>query len=189
MKFTSLALLLALSSVSGFLPSAHHHHNKRAIIVKTPLASTSSLLSSTDSDVSIPYDAAARLAYDAWRKEFNKGDFNAKRYEQFKSNYEALTAANMSAKKQARDQGTGTVDLLTLNEYGDFSAEEYEAMLAGGDVKSSGTDIMGKAMEAVESQAEASNALAEASEALAEEEEVRLGKLAGRQFSAGFIYY
>jgi hypothetical protein len=178
MRFHTLALLLALSSVSGFLPSAHRHHNSRAILVKTPLASTSVLLSSTDGDVSIPYDAAARLAYDDWRKEFNKGAFDAKRYEQFKSNYEALTAANMAAKKNARDQGTGTVDLLTLNEYGDFSAEEYESMLAGGedDKSSGGTDILGKAMEAVESQAEASNALAEASEALAEEEEVSLRK-------------
>ena len=173
MKFNSLAILVALSGVAGFLPSSHHHHKKHSISLKIPLASSSSLLSSTDDDVSIPYDAAARLAYDDWRKEFKKGEFNAKRYEQFKSNYEALTAANMAAKKQARDQGTGTVDLLTLNEYGDFSAEEYEAMLSGGDAKSGGTDIIGKAMEAVESQAEASNALAEASEALAEEEEVR----------------
>lgn len=140
--------------------------------MKTPFAT--SVLSATDDDVSVPYDAAARLAYDDWLQEFSKGDFSEQRYQQFKTNYEALTSANMAAKKVARDEGTGTVDLLTLNEYGDFSAEEYAAMQAGDSDPSTGTDIMGRAMEAVESQAEASNALEEAAEALAEEEEVRL---------------
>lgn len=171
MKFHGSALLLVLSigRVTSFVPAAFQQQQQRSF----------SLFATGDgSDVSIPYDAAARQAYDAWLKEFNKGEFNPTRYEQFKANYEALTAANMAAKKKARDDGTGTVDLLTLNEFGDFSAAEYEAMQSGGappaaEPSSPGTDIMGKAMEAVESQAEASNALGEAAEALAEEEEVR----------------
>lgn len=131
-------------------------------------------LAATENDVSVPYDAAARLAYDEWRKEFKKGDFDPKRYEQFKKNYEALTAANMAAKKEARDKGTETVDLLTLNEYGDFSAEEYEAMQSGDEGKTPQTigDIMGKAQEEAEAQEDASNALSEAADALAQDEEV-----------------
>lgn len=166
MKFHGLALLLVLSCTSAFLTSPSRR------VARTTFAA--SPLAATEDDVSVPYDAAARLAYDEWRQEFSKGDFDEKRYRQFKSNYEALTSANMAAKKQARDAGTTTVDLLTLNEFGDFSAEEYQAMQAGeSEPASAGTDIMGKAMEAVESQAEASNALEEAAEALAEEEEVR----------------
>ena len=166
-------LVLSIGQITAFVPAAvqQHHQQQRSF----------SLFATGDgSDVSIPYDAAARLAYDDWLKEFNKGEFNPTRYQQFKTNYEALTAANMAAKKKARDEGTGTVDLLTLNEFGDFSGEEYEAMQSGGapppaaEPSSPGTDIMGKAMEAIESQAEASNALGEAAEALAEEEEVRL---------------
>ena len=182
MKFRGAALLLVLSigQVTSFVPAAVQQQQQ--LQVQQQQQRTFSLLATGDDgsdDVSVPYDAAARLAYDAWLKEFNKGEFNPTRYEQFKSNYEALTAANMAAKKKARDDGTGTVDLLTLNEYGDFSAAEYEAMQSGGtppttaEPSSPGTDIMGKAMEAVESQVEASNALEEAAEALAEEEEVR----------------
>ena len=162
---------ITTTNVGAFVPAATNQQ-QRAF----------ALFSSPDDDVSIPYDAAARLAYDEWLTEFDKGAFNPARYEQFKNNYEALTSANMAAKKRAREEGTGTVDLLTLNEFGDFSAEEYEAMQSGGEAPaaaaepeapaSTGTDIMGKAMEAIESQAEASNALEEAAEALAEEEEV-----------------
>lgn len=72
---------------------------------------------STD-DLSIPYDAAARLAYDAWRAEFNKGDFDASKYETFKTNYETVTVANVSEKKKAQDTG-GTAKTYALNEDGD----------------------------------------------------------------------
>jgi len=171
MKFHGVAFLLVLANwgiedVGAFVPASRGQSFSPQLRLVEMMAA--------DSDVSIPYDAAARLAYDDWRHEFSKGSFDDKRYEQFKNNYEALTAANMAAKKRARDEGTGTVDLLTLNEFGDYSAEEYEAMQAGGsDPSSSGTGIMGKAMEAVESQAEASNALGEAADALAEDEVVR----------------
>lgn len=131
---------------------------------------------STDTDVSIPYDAAARLAYDEWRQQFGKGDFNPVRYEQFKENYESITVSNVIAKKKAREDGDENPFLLALNEYGDFSTEEYEIMMNGGststdEVVSTG-DVLGKAVEAAESQSEASSALQEAADALAEEEEV-----------------
>jgi hypothetical protein len=62
-------------------------------------------LSSSSSDVSIPYDAAARLAYDEWRAKFGKGAFDAIKYAKFKARYEMVTSKNMAAKKVARDTG------------------------------------------------------------------------------------
>merc|ERR1712151_220899 len=54
-------------------------------------------------DVSIPYDSAARLAYDEWRGKYGKGDFDAKKYEFFKQNYEAVVVANVKSAKDRRD--------------------------------------------------------------------------------------
>ena len=62
-----------------------------------------SLLAS--SDVSIPYDAVARLSYDEWRATHNKGGFDEAKFQKFKANYDAITSANMAAKKKARDSG------------------------------------------------------------------------------------
>lgn len=61
---------------------------------------------SSSSDVSIPYDAAARLEYDKWRAKFGKGAFDADKYAKFKARYQAMTSLNMAAKKVARDTGT-----------------------------------------------------------------------------------
>ena len=130
-----------------------------------------------DIDVSIrvPYDAAARLAYDEWRQEFNKGDFNPERYINFKKNYEAVTVANVTNKKRARDTGMKEPPkIMTLNEYGDYSLEEYEAAMKGSEEATTSTgNVLEKAVEAAQSQSEASTALADAASALAEEEEVR----------------
>jgi hypothetical protein len=132
-------------------------------------------------DVSVPYDAAARLAYDEWRGQYNKGDFDAARYEIFKSNYEAISVANVSAKKKAREEGSGDPTLLTLNEYGDYSEDEYNKAMKGEDPSAAAAasaaptttgDLLGKAAEAAEAQSGASSALQDAADALAEEEEV-----------------
>lgn len=144
------------------------------------------MATATDSDVSIPYDAAAELAYDGWIKKYDK-PYDAQRYQVFLSNYKAITVMNVSAKKKARDDpDSGTPSLLSLNEYADFTAEEYEAAM-NGDSKGAEDDsssdaaeepsttgnILGDAVKAVESQASASSALQEAADALEEEEEVR----------------
>lgn len=60
----------------------------------------------SSSDVSIPYDAAARIAYDNWRATNNKGAFDEAKFQKFRTNYEAICSANMTAKKKARDTGT-----------------------------------------------------------------------------------
>lgn len=129
--------------------------------------------SSVSSDVSIPYDAAARLAYDEWRAQFNKGPFDNKRYEIFKTNYETITVANVGAKKLAREQGGNSLTLMSLNEFGDLTEQEYTKAMQSGSKKMSTGDVLIKAVENAELQSEASNALGEAADALAGEEKVR----------------
>lgn len=81
--------------------------------------SVSSTTTGATSDLSIPYDAAARLAYDEWRAKFNKGAFDASKYETFKTNYEAVTVANVTEKKKAKDTGSTTAKSYALDEAGD----------------------------------------------------------------------
>ena len=130
-------------------------------------------------DVSVPYDAAARLAYDEWRTKYNKGAFDEARWPVFKANYEAISVANVVAKAQAREDDTEAPSLLTLNEYGDCTEDEYrkamEAESAAAPAPAAPTttgDVLGKALDAAQSQSEASSALKDAADALAEEEEV-----------------
>lgn len=175
MKVLSLALLAIAAEtghVHAFVPAGFTGRN----ISPSRAAVGVDMSTETDSDVSIPYDAAAKLAYDNWRDEYLKGEFDPIRYEAFKDNYEAITVLNVIAKKKARDEGTDSPSLLALNDYADYTAEEYEAMMGGEEEPeeepASTGDILGKAVEAAESQMAASSALQEAADALAEEEEV-----------------
>lgn len=153
----------------------------------TPLLGASSRLSSSllaeaatdtgsSTDVSIPYDSAARLAYADWCTKFGKSPDDT-RYMTFKSNYEQISVANVVAAKEARDSDTARPKDLELNEYGDMTEEEYMAMMGGGGatapVAASEKGPLETVMEASAAQSEASVALAEAADALAEEEEVR----------------
>jgi hypothetical protein len=55
-------------------------------------------------DLSIPYDSAARLAYDQWRSaNGQEGGFDEANYKAFQTKYETLTVANVIAKKMKRD--------------------------------------------------------------------------------------
>jgi hypothetical protein len=184
MKFCR-SVLLALCGASpvalAFTPSNllgnhHYHHTNAAAVANSfssslPMAMAAKEVDISSSDVSIPYDAAARLAYDEWRAKFDKGNFDAERYPIFKANYEAITVANVVSKAQARQQGNSeeAPSLLTLNEFGDYTEEEYRKAM---DKTTTTGDVLGKAMDAAQSQEEASSALKDAADALAEEEEV-----------------
>lgn len=162
--------------------------SSEARIVKfIPLLGASSRLSSSllaeaatdtgaSTDVSIPYDSAARLAYADWCTKFGKSPDDT-RYMAFKSNYQQISVANVVAAKEARDSDTARPKDLELNEYGDMTEEEYMAMMGGGGaaapVAASEKGPLETVMEASAAQSEASVALAEAADALAEEEEVR----------------
>jgi hypothetical protein len=81
---------------------------------------------------SFPYDDnAIRFAYDEWRLIYGKGDFNSARFDNFKTNYKTLTMANIQAREKATQQGQPVPQWMSLNEYGDCSVEEYEAIVQG----------------------------------------------------------
>lgn len=158
----ALLTCLALAGSNAFAPLTGHPRAQIALWATDQEQAV---------DVSIPYDAAARLAYDQWREQYQKGDFDESRFVKFKANYEAITVANVRAKKVAREKGEEPT-LLSLNEYGDFTEAEYKAAQKSGKSATTTGDVLGKAVEAVESQSAASTALGDAATALAEEEEV-----------------
>jgi Cathepsin propeptide inhibitor domain (I29) len=172
MKFLSVTLFLSTAPVAlAFAPPMLPHTARPSMHQGVRL---SMVEEAVGSDVSIPYDAAARLAYDEWRAQYNKGTFDEERFANFKNNYETITVANVIAKKRARGSGgTVSVSLLTLNEFGDLSESEYERAnrMASSPPTTTG-DVLSKALEAAELQLQASNALGEAADALAEEEQV-----------------
>lgn len=183
MKFCkSVLLALCAAPVAlAFTPSNLGHHTNAVASFSSSLrvSSTAVRMSMSakevdTSDVSIPYDAAARLAYDEWRAKYDKGNFDNSRYPIFKANYEAITVANVVSKAQARQEGSEAPSLLTLNEFGDFTEEEYRKAMEKSQSSAATTtgDVLGKAMDAAQSQEEASSALKDAADALAEEEEV-----------------
>jgi hypothetical protein len=164
MKFCQSVLfaLLVVAPAAAFAPS---------MATRPGGVTLSSLSAAKKNDLGIIYDSAARLAYDEWRAQFNKGDFSEERYSKFKANYEEITVANVVAKKEAREQGVESPDLLALNEYGDYSADEYEKM-AQAKSPTTTADVLSQAMEAAQAQSEAGEALEDAFNALAEDEEV-----------------
>ena len=168
MKFHTavLALLAVTTTTNAFLQQSQP---------RSPSMVARSMAVDAEVDLKIPYDAAARLAYDEWRAKYDKGDFDDVRYQVFKANYEAITVANVVAKKQAREEEGEPPALMTLNEYGDCTEEEYKAAMEAASAPQPTTtgDVLGKAMESAQSQSEASNALKDAADALAEDEEVR----------------
>jgi hypothetical protein len=76
-------------------------------------------------------DNAVRFAYDEWRLTYEKGAFDPVRFEPFKDNLTTLAMANLKARNQAFAEGKPPSKWMTLNEYGDFSTAEYEAMRRG----------------------------------------------------------
>ena len=208
MRFVSaaLAVLLVADAAVAFVPggaapSVVVSSHASAAFATTTTTTTTTGLSATyklgendPNDTTVPYDAAARLAYTEWTRAYNK-PYDADRYETFRANYEAITVANVRAARAARDDGSDEAPKkLDLNEFADMTAEEYMAMQkTGGSTMSLGAettateakeeeaeadptstgDVLGKAVEVAAMQEDASSALAEAADALAEEEEVR----------------
>lgn len=78
--------------------------------------STPFFATSPSDDISIPYDSAARIAYDEWRASNNKGAFDGAKFQNFKVTYNAITSDNMASKKKAREAGsTPTLKSLSAN--------------------------------------------------------------------------
>jgi hypothetical protein len=169
MKLTRslLFFLCATPAALAFAPSLSKVRGERGLM--------SMVADGVETELKLPYDAAARLAYNDWRDQFGKGDFNDGRFAVFKTNYEAITVANVVAKKIAREEGSDIPALMKLNEYGDYTEEEYMAAMSG--TSTSTGDVLSKALDAAQSQSEASSALKDAAAALAKEEEALAKKL------------
>lgn len=83
----------------------------------------------TDTLLSTTTDVTEILqAYSDWRKEYGKGNFDSIRFQNFKINFIQLISVNYSEKKKASENGDADPILMTLNEYGDYSAQEFIAM-------------------------------------------------------------
>jgi hypothetical protein len=68
----------------------------------------------------------------SWAKSPEKESLTT-RYQPYKTNYEAITVFNVSAKNVARNRGAEKpTQLLSLNVYGDYSEEAYASVLKSG---------------------------------------------------------
>lgn len=76
-------------------------------------------------------------AYNSWRQQYNKGNYDPVRYNDFRLNFIKLTAANAAELKNARETGKPDPIPMILNEYGDYSPEEYKILLNGRDKEGS----------------------------------------------------
>ena len=122
----ALSATILTRNVDSFTP------NNLSQVGSTRLNSSSRLHmnvpTASTGDIAFPYDDdEVRSAYDEWRFTYNKGVFDAKRFEQFKSNYVALTVENLRARQDSVTNGTPAPEWRKLNEFDDYSMEEFSA--------------------------------------------------------------
>jgi len=138
MRFSIATLaLLATPWAEAFTPTGLSIHRWPLTVSDTmtcpPRSSTSTSLYVSNVNVSVEFDAAAKLAYESWRKKYNKGPFDENKYRIFRTNYEATSVAHSTALKKARDSGSvDAVNAIELNE----SADSQLLQLAGLSTKS-----------------------------------------------------
>ena len=92
MKISSVALL-AFVAVERSHPAYSFLTPQTASVAPTRHGApvfVAEMAAETDTDVSIPYDAAAELAYKGWIEKYDR-PYDAGRYEVFLSNYKAIT--------------------------------------------------------------------------------------------------
>jgi hypothetical protein len=127
-----LLAILAVNSSSSFVP----HSLSRAPSVGTrSIGSLQPLFSSSVDVNSLLNEDAIMSAYNEWRNKFGNGAFDPIRFRNFEINYKILTNANIKARGRALAEGRAPPQWLDLNEYGDFSREEYAAMKRGEPVR------------------------------------------------------
>jgi len=155
--FDVFAALLAVGAVTAFVPTScriEHsnghfstHPRSQTSYLPASAASASSTAvyasasevdadveasASTTSSISFPFsDSQVRFAYDEWRLIYGKGDFDPDRFENFKMNHKTLTISNLKAREKSTLEGLPIPQWMSLNEYGDYSLDEYEAMMRG----------------------------------------------------------
>lgn len=96
--FEGQVAVIAATGAAAFASLAAAMRNARAqsqvLVEDTPEVKPETI------DISIPYDAAALLAFEEWKGE---ADFDAFKYKKFKNIYETKTVAEVSLKKVQRD--------------------------------------------------------------------------------------
>ena len=97
-----------------------------------------------EADVSIEYNAPARLAYDEWLAANGRAgeEFDYVKFGTFEQNYVAVSIANTSAKKAARDAGESADTAVSLMELGS-DADSVISSGSGAGSTSSSWDIFG----------------------------------------------
>ena len=109
-------------------------HDRKLPIAGLKFSATDT--SAGDPDDSTYYtggEAKILKAYEEWRNEYRRGDFDNARYQNFKANYVKLMTANAAELTVARDMGDPDPVPFTLNEYGDLSPEEFNNLHHGPD--------------------------------------------------------
>ncbi|CAJ1942716.1 unnamed protein product [Cylindrotheca closterium] len=123
---------LAAQTATGFILPAPQRHYSSSFQLGAVLSSQTA---ARDLGVKIFDDENnIRTAYDEWRVEFGKGAFNDQRFQNFKQNFKTLTVANFEAEYKAFKEGTNPPGWMYLNEFGDFSQGEYDALTAESDI-------------------------------------------------------
>ena len=115
-------------------------------------------------DVSVPYDATCRLAYEEWKAKFDKTEPREddplsaeERFQQFRISYERVTIANIAAKKKVRDAGgfeeARTLKTVELDVYSDLTDLEYTEAIRTpswgeifGDLADAATSVVSKSV-------------------------------------------
>lgn len=115
-------------------------------------------------DVSVPYDATCRLAYEEWKAKFGKTEPREddplsaeERFQQFRISYERVTIANIAAKKKVRDAGgfeeARTLKTVELDVYSDLTDLEYTEAIRTpswgeifGDLADAATSVVSKSV-------------------------------------------
>ena len=136
-----VAALLGLTTVAAFVPNSCRVDQGHVLTRIEPFSTTTCHASSemdveetsaSSSSPTFPFsDTQVRFAYDEWRLIYGKGDFDRKRFENFKLNHKTLTISNLKAREKAVKDGRPIPQWMSLNEYGDYSLDEYEAMMRG----------------------------------------------------------
>jgi hypothetical protein len=150
MKISPFALafvvaLLAVGPVTAFVPTSSRIEQGFCVPTSQNLpASTTTTCFASEVDIegtattsveaspTFPFsDRQVRFAYDEWRLIYNKGDYDAERFENFKTNHKTLTISNLKAREKAAADGRPVPQWMSLNGYGDYSLDEYESMMRG----------------------------------------------------------
>lgn len=160
---TALVALLAGSNIYSHAFSIVSNRPVKNVVGNKLYSTTEDNNSESTVDVSIPYNAAAKLAYEDWKKA---NPSSSGSFEEFEKNFYTASVLNVMGKNMAEDEDEESAGFsVTLNANADRSSASPAT-----NGSSSTADIMNSAMESSMKQSEASAALDEAVDALAEEE-------------------